>query len=88
MLDKLVAALGNSGETITLEGHTDWVSTETYNYDLSLRRAQTVRRYLESNGISRSRMVVRGFGEKRPIATNATDEGRASNRRVDIRINK
>lgn len=88
MLDTLVAALGNSGETITLEGHTDWVSTETYNYDLSLRRAEKVRRYLESNGISRSRMVVRGFGEKRPIATNATDEGRASNRRVDIRINR
>ena len=87
-LDALVVALGNSDDTVTLEGHTDWVASETYNYDLSLRRAESVRRYLESNGISRTRMVVRGFGETRPIATNATDEGRASNRRVDIRISK
>lgn len=87
-LDTLIVALRNSDDTITLEGHTDWVSTEAYNYELSLRRAETVRRYMESNGISRSRMVVRGFGETRPVATNATDEGRASNRRVDIRINR
>lgn len=87
-LDEIAAAVSGSNSQITLEGHTDWISTETYNYDLSLKRADSVRRYLESKGISRSRMTVRGFGEKRPMATNATDEGRASNRRVDIRINK
>lgn len=88
MLDELAESASGSSDKITLEGHTDWVSTERYNYDLSLKRAESVRRYLESKGISRSRMSVRGFGETRPIATNATDEGRATNRRVDIRINK
>ncbi len=86
-LDELVAAVGDSDETLTLEGHTDWIASERYNYDLSLRRAESVRRYLESKGISRARMTVRGFGEKQPIASNETAEGRASNRRVDIRIN-
>nr|MBX2836563.1 OmpA family protein [Gammaproteobacteria bacterium] len=52
-----------------------------------LRRAESVRRYLENKGINRARMSVRGFGETRPIAMNDTAEGRASNRRVDIRVN-
>jgi len=86
-LDEVVAAVGDSDAGITLEGHTDWIASERYNYDLSLRRAESVRRYLESKGISRSRMTVRGFGEKQPIASNESAEGRASNRRVDIRIN-
>lgn len=87
ILDRLAELASGSSDKITLEGHTDWVSTERYNYDLSLRRAESVRRYLESKGISRTRMSVRGFGEERPVATNATAEGRATNRRVDIRIN-
>lgn len=88
ILDELAVSASTSSDRITLEGHTDWISTELYNDNLSLKRAESVRRYLESKGISRSRMSVRGFGEKRPVATNATDEGRASNRRVDIRVNK
>lgn len=87
ILNALALAASGSSAKITLEGHTDWIDTERYNYDLSLKRAESVRRYLETQGISRTRMSVRGFGEERPIATNATDEGRASNRRVDIRIN-
>ncbi len=85
-LDEVVAAVADSDARLVLEGHTDWVATERYNYDLSLRRSENVRRYLESKGIARSRMSVRGFGETRPIASNTTAEGRASNRRVDIRI--
>lgn len=85
-LDEVVAALANSDASLLLEGHTDWIASEGYNYELSLRRAESVRRYLESNGIARTRMSVRGFGETRPIASNASAEGRASNRRVDIRI--
>ncbi len=86
-LDEVAAAVSQTDDKITLEGHTDWVATESYNYNLSMRRAESVRRYLESKGVSRSRISVRGFGETRPIADNATDEGRAMNRRVDIRIN-
>lgn len=85
-LDEVVAAITDSEAGLMLEGHTDWVDTESYNYDLSIRRTESVRRYLESKGIARSRMSVRGFGEKRPIASNATEDGRAINRRVDIRI--
>jgi len=79
--------LGETDAKILLEGHTDWIASERYNYQLSLRRAESVRRYLESKGISRTRLSVRGYGETRPIALNDTDEGRASNRRVDIRLN-
>jgi len=85
-LDEVVAAVADSDVRLMLEGHTDWIATESYNFDLSMRRTESVRRYLESKGIARSRMSVRGFGEKRPIASNATAEGRAINRRVDIRI--
>lgn len=85
-LDTLVSIIGNSDRKIALEGHTDWIASESYNQGLSLRRAESVRRYLEQAGISRSQMMVRGFGEKRPIASNESDEGRAANRRVDIRI--
>jgi len=87
ILDNLVLALGDSDSKLTLEGHTDWIASELYNQNLSLRRADSVLRYLENKGVSRSRMVVRGYGETRPVASNTTDEGRARNRRVDIRIN-
>lgn len=86
-LDEIADQLVDSNLSISLEGHTDWVASERYNQELSLKRAESVRRYLESKGVSRSRMSVRGFGETRPVATNNTAEGRASNRRADIRIN-
>jgi len=85
-LDKVAAALSNSDVSVSLEGHTDWIASERYNQELSIRRAESVRRYLEAKGISRSRLSVRGFGETRPVASNNTVEGRASNRRADIRI--
>jgi len=86
-LDEVVAVLGATDTNIMLEGHTDWIASERYNYQLSLSRAESVRRYLESKGIGRERMSVRGYGETRPVAMNDTVEGRASNRRVDIRTN-
>jgi len=85
-LDEVAAVLGASGTNIMVEGHTDWIASERYNYHLSIRRAESVRDYLESKGIGRERISIRGFGETRPIALNDTAEGRASNRRVDIRI--
>lgn len=88
LLSEMVTSLKASDDAIMLEGHTDWVAGEIYNFDLSLKRAENVRAFLESKGIERSRMSVEGFGEKRPVATNETDEGRAMNRRVDIRIQK
>lgn len=82
-LDRLVAAL-NSTPTLSgiIEGHTDSSGSTEHNQDLSERRARTVADYLAAHGINANRLRVQGFGESRPIADNATAEGRAQNRRV------
>jgi outer membrane protein OmpA-like peptidoglycan-associated protein len=69
---------------IVVEGHTDSQGTVSSNQDLSQRRAQAVRDYLVSRGISGDRMTSQGFGSTRSIADNASAEGRANNRRVEI----
>ncbi len=75
----------NSNERALVWGFTDSVGTEEYNQGLSERRAQSVADYLEGQGVTTDRMVVQGFGETRPVASNDTAEGRALNRRVEIR---
>lgn len=70
--------------SVSIEGHTDDIGTATYNRDLALRRAGAVRDYLESQGVARSRMTVQSFGEDRPLQSNATEQGRATNRRVEF----
>lgn len=72
------------GRTIAVEGHTDSVGSVTYNKELSVNRATTVAHRLESAGVSRGQIVVHGYGEGRPVATNNTAEGRARNRRVEV----
>lgn len=71
---------------IEIVGHTDDVGDDAYNQQLSEERAQSVFNYLASTGMDVSMAVVRGMGEKMPIASNNTDEGRAENRRVEILI--
>ncbi len=75
---------GTTVRAISVEGHTDSVGTMSYNQQLSHKRARSVARELEEQGISRSRLFVRGFGEGDPIASNMTASGRARNRRVEI----
>ncbi|QGZ58586.1 OmpA family protein [Paraburkholderia acidiphila] len=70
--------------TVVINGHTDSVGSKAYNDRLSLRRAQTVRNYLESHGLHAGQYEVHGYGFSKPIASNATTEGRAQNRRVEI----
>jgi OOP family OmpA-OmpF porin len=71
--------------TITIEGHTDSVGTARYNHDLSTRRAVSLARSLTSqHGIASARLTTRGFGPDRPLESNATTEGRARNRRVEL----
>ncbi|MBJ6802312.1 OmpA family protein [Geomonas propionica] len=73
--------------TAVIEGHTDNVGAPEYNLDLSKRRAQAVVDYMVANcGIDRSRLEARGFGLARPVASNATDEGRQANRRIEAII--
>ncbi|MFF7708314.1 OmpA family protein [Pseudomonas sp. NPDC007930] len=84
-LDKLRAA---DVVAIKVEGHTDSVGTDAYNQKLSERRAASVVNYLVGHGVAQSKITSEGFGESRPVADNATDAGRAQNRRVEIHINR
>lgn len=76
----------NPDVRITIEGHTDSLGSEAYNEALSIRRAEAVYLYLVEGGIDRNRMQVIGYGESRPLTTNETVEGRAENRRVELRV--
>jgi len=71
---------------IDVFGHTDSDGADAYNQTLSERRAAAVADYLVARGVQSARMATRGFGETQPIASNATAEGKASNRRVEIKI--
>ena len=71
---------------IKIIGHTDSLGSDKYNQTLSYNRAKSVIRYLQSKGIAKDRMVPEGFGEKYPIDTNSTPEGRFHNRRVEIEV--
>jgi outer membrane protein OmpA-like peptidoglycan-associated protein len=67
-------------------GHTDSDGSETFNQDLSVRRAEAVRNALVSQGVSAARITTAGFGESQPIADNSTAAGKQFNRRVIITI--
>jgi outer membrane protein OmpA-like peptidoglycan-associated protein len=84
-LNDVAKALIEQGDsTIVVEGHTDSRGSDQANQDLSLRRAQEVRGYLVSQGVPTDSIRAVGVGESRPVASNATAEGRANNRRVEI----
>lgn len=70
---------------VTIEGHTDNIGSAEYNLDLSHRRAQAVRQMLIGRfGVSAARLKAKGYGYSRPVESNATDQGRAHNRRVEV----
>jgi outer membrane protein OmpA-like peptidoglycan-associated protein len=71
---------------IEIIGHTDNVGTDEYNQQLSMRRSAAVLQWLVSKGIKREYLRSSGFGSTQPISTNATAEGRALNRRVEIKV--
>jgi outer membrane protein OmpA-like peptidoglycan-associated protein len=86
-LDKLTTILHKYPDTdLEIDGQTDSKGTESYNQDLSERRAQAVADYLISRGISSGRIRTVGMGERYPKYSNATEEGRAGNRRVEFQI--
>jgi outer membrane protein OmpA-like peptidoglycan-associated protein len=74
------------GSNILIVGHTDQVGPSSYNQSLSDRRAAAAAAYLVSQGVSRDRVATRGMGETDPVATNETELGRQSNRRVEVAI--
>ncbi len=71
---------------IEVAGHTDNTGSAQHNVRLSRQRAEAVRLYLVSQGVDASRIVSKGYGPANPVTNNATDEGRAENRRVELRI--
>lgn len=87
-LDEVANALTkqNPDSKIIVEGHADSKGAAAYNQELSQQRAESVRGYLVSRGLASDRVVAEGFGVTRPIADNASPEGRANNRRVEIVI--
>lgn len=87
ILDAAVSTLSEHGKiAVEVAGHTDSVGSESYNQDLSERRAAVVKEYLVSKGISADRLTSKGYGESSPVADNSTDEGRAQNRRTELII--
>ncbi|MBK7711522.1 MAG: OmpA family protein [Bacteroidales bacterium] len=71
---------------LVVTGHADIIGTAEYNNDLSLKRAQTVEKYLETLGINSGRMIIESRGETEPIADYLTPEGRSKNRRTEVSL--
>ncbi len=87
VLDDVARTLVQYNQTIVeVAGHTDSVGSESYNQQLSERRAYAVAEYLGSRGVQRERMMPVGAGKSRPIASNDSEYGRAQNRRVEITL--
>lgn len=85
VLDEQVVGLEKDPKLrLVITGHTDSIGAEEYNQGLSERRAEAAKEYLVSKGVASGRLKALGYGETRPIATNATREGRAQNRRVEL----
>ena len=86
-LDKIAADLSKIKlEVIIAVGNTDSIGTDAYNMALGQRRAQSVKAYLVSKGVDGSRIYTESKGKSNPVASNATAEGRAKNRRTDIEV--
>ncbi|USD67763.1 OmpA family protein [Vibrio sp. SCSIO 43136] len=86
ILEHIAKQLKASPNTITLEGHTDAMGSETYNMALGLRRSKEVEAFLVEKGIDPQTMLASSKGESQPVADNTTKEGREKNRRVEIKI--
>jgi OOP family OmpA-OmpF porin len=87
ILDEAANQLSQApGTGVSVEGHTDSSGSDAYNQSLSERRAASVRDYLVGKGVEGGRLSTAGYGESQPVADNATAEGRALNRRVELKV--
>ena len=86
-LDSIASVLKEYPDSnITVSGHTDSTGNDAINNPLSVNRANSVANYLKQEGIASSRITAVGYGSKQPVASNSTSDGRAQNRRVEIKI--
>jgi len=89
ILDKAVETLNKRSDIrVEVAAHTDSRGKDSYNLSLSERRAQSVFKYLADHGVDTARLSAHGYGEAQPIASNDTAQGRATNRRVELRVAK
>jgi len=87
VLDNVVKVMiDNPNYKLDIEGHTDNTGSAQENMNLSSQRAEAAKNYITSKGIKQDRIRAIGYGEKKPIANNTTEEGRSKNRRVDFNI--
>jgi outer membrane protein OmpA-like peptidoglycan-associated protein len=86
-LDKVVEFMqSNPGLVVEIGGHTDNTGTPEYNVSLSGKRAENVANHLVNSGIAVDRISHKGYGQEQPVSTNDTAEGRALNRRTELKI--
>ncbi len=86
-LDQVADVLAQYNQTyVDVYGHTDSTGADAYNQTLSERRATAVADYLAGHGVQSARLGTKGYGETQPVASNATEDGRSANRRVEIKI--
>ncbi|KWA08235.1 OmpA family protein [Burkholderia territorii] len=86
-LDRLISdAQGVTFDRVTVAGYTDARASAAHNLALSARRADSVAHYLDDHGLKARQYDVHGYGKERPVASNATEQGRALNRRVEISL--
>ena len=78
----------NKDIKLKIDGHTDYVGTEQYNLNLSLKRANSIKNYLIEKGVSANNISIEGYGKQNPVANNSTKAGRAKNRRVEFIISR
>ncbi|HYQ39622.1 MAG TPA: OmpA family protein [Pseudomonas sp.] len=79
---------GDDVVAIKVAGHTDSVGSDAYNQKLSERRARSVMNYLIDRGVPAGKLSIEGFGESKPVGDNATEAGRAQNRRVELTVDR
>ena len=84
-LDKVAKEVRDNNSSVTLDGYASAEGSEAYNLSLSKDRANAVKQYLVNAGVASSKITANGYGEANPVASNATEEGRVQNRRVEIK---
>ena len=88
-LSVLAKALGENNDiNIKIDGYTDFIGSEGYNLELSVKRARAIKEYLISKGAIGENISIEGYGEQNPTANNNTAEGRSRNRRVEFIISR
>ncbi|MEI6408644.1 MAG: OmpA family protein [Bacteroidota bacterium] len=87
-LTQLASELKSSGKKVHITGHTDFVGEAAANIQFGLKRANSIRDMLIKKGVKKSQIICKSLGDKKPVATNDTPQGRYKNRRVEISVGK